>query len=68
MRVKIEDVIYFIRDAQFSDAYVCLYPMDTPFFYRVDFDAAHTKEQVLSTLLERGYLDVDWMDAVEEAL
>ncbi len=68
MRVRIEDVIYFIRDAQFQDSFVCLYPLDTPFFYRVDYDGTHTQELIMKELLEKGYMVIDWTAAVEEAL
>ena len=68
MRVRIEDVIYFIRDAQFQEKYVCLYPLDTPFFYRVDYDDTHTRDSIMKDLTEKGYLIIDWTDAVEETL
>ena len=68
MRVLIEDVIYLIKDAQFQEKFVCFYPMEAPIFYRVDYDAAHTKDSICKDLLEKGYLAVDWTDAVEEQL
>ncbi|SFG78963.1 hypothetical protein SAMN04487761_1534 [Lachnospiraceae bacterium C7] len=66
MRVLIGGMIFMIKDAQFLDNEVCLYPVDTPFLFEVPYDDKHTKEFLCEELLVRGYLSIDWIDDVKK--
>ena len=65
MRVLIEDMIYLIKDAQFLDDSILLFPEDSPFLFRIPFDEYHSRDFVCHQLLQKGYL-VAWADAEKE--
>ncbi len=66
MRLLIGDIIYEVKDAQFMEEYLCLYPVDTPFLYKIPYDNIHTKDFMKKELLEKGYLSIDWIEDVEK--
>ncbi|SER46118.1 hypothetical protein [Lachnobacterium bovis] len=66
MRVLIGGMIFMIKNVQFLDNMVCLYPLETPFLFEVPYDEDHNQEYICDCLLNRGYLAIDWLDEVKK--
>ena len=66
MRVLIGGMIFMIKNVQFLDNEVCLYPLDTPFLFEVPYDDKHDQHFICEELLMRGYLAIDWLDEVKK--
>ncbi len=66
MVVLIDDMIYTIKNAQFLDDRMCLYPVDQPYVFEISYDSEHSKRWMIDSLLKEQYMKIDWLEDVQK--